>query len=47
MIFQIAKKSWTYDEANIDLRNKSDSAQLDSYIENGEWLLRSKRKLNL
>jgi nicotinic acetylcholine receptor len=32
--------SWTYDESNIDLRNKSNSAQLDSYIENGEWLLR-------
>lgn len=34
--------SWTYDESNIDLRNKSDTAQLDSYIENGEWLLRGK-----
>ncbi len=31
--------SWTYDEATINLKNKSDRAQLDSYIKNGEWYL--------
>jgi len=42
--------SWTYDEETIDLRNKSESAQLDSYILNGEWDLESKflsDKLNI
>ena len=28
--------SWTHDEFTVNLTNKSDSAQLDSYIENGE-----------
>ncbi len=32
--------SWTYDKSNIDLINKSQTAQLDSYIQNGEWILR-------
>lgn len=32
--------SWTYDDYNIDLRNKSHTAQLDTFIENGEWILR-------
>lgn len=31
--------SWTHDEATINLKNKSDRAQLDSYIKNGEWYL--------
>lgn len=31
--------SWTYDTTTVDLKNKSDSAQLDSYVENGEWAL--------
>ena len=31
--------SWTYDETNIILRNKSSHGQLDSYIKNGEWFL--------
>ena len=34
--------SWTYDEETVDLKNKSDTAQLDSYILNGEWELESK-----
>jgi hypothetical protein len=33
--------SWSYDESTIDLKNKSETAQLDSYIENGEWILKS------
>ncbi len=37
--------SWTYDESTIDLKNKSETAQLDSYIENGEWILKSKLPL--
>ena len=31
--------SWTYDEATVALKNKSESGQLDSYIKNGEWFL--------
>jgi hypothetical protein len=31
--------SWTYDEDTITLKNKSDKAQLDSYMKNGEWFL--------
>lgn len=31
--------SWTHDEATINLQNKSNRAQLDSYIKNGEWYL--------
>lgn len=33
--------SWTYDTTTVDLKNKSDSAQLDTYVENGEWFLSS------
>lgn len=36
--------SWTYDEATVDLKNKSDRAQLDSYIKNGEWFLEGNNK---
>ncbi len=34
--------SWTYDDSTVDLKNKSDTAQLDTYVENGEWFLKSK-----
>jgi hypothetical protein len=33
------KHSWTYDESAINLKNKSDRGQNDSYIKNGEWFL--------
>lgn len=33
--------SWTYDLSTMDLKNKSDSAQMDSYVANGEWALES------
>ncbi len=33
--------SWTYDDSTVDLKNKSDTAQLDTYVENGEWFLKS------
>jgi hypothetical protein len=35
--------SWTHDEYTIDLKNKSDSAELDNYSLNGEWDLESKK----
>jgi hypothetical protein len=31
--------SWTHDELYINLTNKSDRGQNDSYIKNAEWLL--------
>ncbi len=31
--------SWTHDESAINLKNKSDRGQNDSYIKNGEWFL--------
>jgi hypothetical protein len=31
--------SWTHDESAVNLTNKADNAQLDSYIKNGEWFL--------
>jgi len=34
--------SWTYDESTLALINKSYTAQLDSYKQNGEWILKSK-----
>ena len=39
--------SWTYDEDSVNLTNKSDQAQLDSYIINGEWHLLSKYLFSL
>lgn len=39
--------SWTHDEATINLKNKSNRAQLDSYIKNGEWYLEGKECSNL
>jgi hypothetical protein len=34
--------SWTYNEFQIRLTNKSHVAQLDAYKENGEWALECK-----
>ena len=34
--------TWTYDESRLNLSTLSDKAQLDSYLENGEWDLLSK-----
>ena len=34
-------KSWTYDDSTVDMKNKSDSAQMDSYVLNGEWNMES------
>ncbi len=28
---------WTNDASTVDLKNKSHTAQMDSYVENGEW----------
>lgn len=33
--------SWTLDTSTVNLLNQSDSAQLDSYVANGEWAMES------
>jgi nicotinic acetylcholine receptor, invertebrate len=33
--------SWTHHDSQIKLANKSDAAQMDAYIENGEWKIES------